>query len=251
MRHRRTRHTVYDFTHGVWYIELDLDEIEAVERRIRALSIERPNILEFRRSDHLDGVRRSPAEAVRGRVLAQGLAIDGWRVSLVTYPRVLGFVFNPVSFYLCRDRDGVLRHMIAEVNNTHGEREVYDFPRDASSGRRDYRSVAAKRMYVSPFVGADARYELRIVDESERLHIAITEWEGEERTLCAEVWLRRRALTNLEVARALVREPLVTMKTVGLIAWHAFRLKQRGLEWGRHAPRSVRRGPEPNYRHRR
>lgn len=239
VRHRRSRYTEYDFTHSVWYLELDLEEVDAVTRQIRVLSVNRPNILQFRGSDHLESDDVPLAEAVRTRLRGQGLDIDGWRISLVTYPRVLGFVFNPVSFYLCRDRDGALRHVIAEVNNTHGEREVYDFPGVPSSDRSVYQSGADKRMYVSPFIGASARYELRVLDEPDRLRVAISEREGEENTLFAGIQLRRGALTNTSLAKALARDPFVTLKTVALIAWHAWQLKRRGLEWRRHAPRPV------------
>ena len=234
VRHRRARQAEYDFTHRVWYLELDLDEIAAVAKRSRLLSVGRRGILEFRPGDHLEPPHAPLAEAVRARLRGQGLEIDGWRIALVTYPRVFGFVFNPVSFYLCRDRDGVLRHVIAEVSNTHGERTLYDFPRDPSTADPVYRSAAGKRMYVSPFIGPDARYELRVRDEATRLRISISESEGEERTLFAPMQLQRHELTDAALLRALVRDPLVTFKTVGLIGWHAWRLRRLGVKWIRH-----------------
>jgi DUF1365 family protein len=237
VRHRRSRHTDYDFTHSAWYLELDLDEVEAAGRRLRLLSTGGRHALEFRTSDHLDGSGRPLAEAVRTHLKKLGFEPQGWHVALVTYPRVLGFVFNPVSFILCRDGTGALRHVIAEVNNTHGEREVYDFPPDHARTGSVYHSTADKRMYVSPFIEASARYELRVLDESQRLQIAITEWEGTERTLFARVQLERRPLTDLELSKALVRDPLVTLKTVALIGWHALRLRLRGVRWRRHRPR--------------
>ncbi|MEZ4503997.1 MAG: DUF1365 domain-containing protein [Dehalococcoidia bacterium] len=243
VRHRRGRHTDYDFTHSAWYLELDLDEVEVAGRRLRLLSTSGRHLLEFRARDHLDGSGRPLAEAVRARLRGLGYAPAEWRIALVTYPRVLGFVFNPVSFYLCRDEAGALRHVIAEVNNTHGEREVYDFPRDPAHQGSVYRSHATKRMYVSPFIEADARYELRVLDEPERLQISITEYEGSEQTLFARMLLGRRALTDGELAQALARDPLVTLKTIVLIGWHALRLRIRGVRWQRHRPRARKAAP--------
>lgn len=236
IRHCRSRKIDYEFTHRVWYLELDLDDISRVTRQIYFFSDKRPNVLQFRSSDHFTPNAKSLASALRTHLEEHGWDITGWRIALVTYPRVFGFVFNPVSFYLCRDSEGDLRHVIAEVNNTHGERELYDFDRDTSRPDSEYRSKAEKRMYVSPFIGA-ARYELSVFDEPDQLRISISEWEGEERTLFAQMELMRSALTNEKIMKVLVREPFVTLKTIILIGWHAWRLRRRGLKWERHISR--------------
>lgn len=236
IRHSRSRKIDYEFTHRVWYLELDLDEIPLVTQKIYFFSDKRPNVLRFKSSDHFTPNAQSLATALRTRLEERGWDITGWRIALVTYPRVFGFVFNPVSFYLCRDSEGGLRHVIAEVNNTHGERELYDFDRDASMPDSEYRSKAEKRMYVSPFIGA-ARYELNVFDEPSQLRISISEWEGEERTLFAHMDLMRDALTNKRILKVLVREPFVTLKTIILIGWHAWRLRRHGLKWERHVSR--------------
>ena len=231
IRHRRDRHTTYDFTHHVWYLALDLDEVEAVDRRLWPLSFNGRNLLEIRDRDHLSGDALRPT--IDRRLRSHDLDPAGMRVTLVAYPRVAGYVFNPVSFYLCHDEAGALRLVLAEVHNTHGDREVYDFV-PVSPGGAVFRGTQDKRMYVSPFIAPDARYELLVWEAAEGLSITIREAEGEEAALFARLHARRVPLSNGTLLRLLARDPLVPLKTSALIFWHALRLWWRGVPWRRH-----------------
>lgn len=239
VRHRRQRHTLYDFTHRVWYLALDLDEVEAVDRRLPMLGVERRNLLELRDADHLEAGHGPLGDAIRERARSLGLGDQAMHITLVTYPRVLGYVFNPVSFYLCHQRldDGSERLplVVAEVHNTHGERQLYEFVRDDLDGDAPvFRAAQHKRMYVSPFIAAEARYELRVWEDERRLAISIHEYEGDERALFAAVDLERVPLTSWNVLRLLARDPIVPLKTSALIFWHAARLRLRGVPWMRY-----------------
>lgn len=233
IRHRRDRVTTYDFTHRVWYVALDLDELHEVGRRLPLLSFNRPNLLELRDADHLEGLRGGLRGSVARRLRSHDLDPARMHVTLIAYPRVLGYVFNPVSFYLCHDEAGVLRLVLAEVHNTHGGREVYDFLPEGSGGPV-FRGVQQKRMYVSPFIAPDATYELLVWEDAEQLSITIREDEGEERALFARLQMTRLPLSNGNLLRLMARDPLVPMKTSALIFWHAIRLWWRGVPWRRY-----------------
>lgn len=238
IRHRRGRLTDYDFTHHVWYLALDLDELPDVDRRLWLVAVNRRGLLELRDADHLDFASREGwRAAIDRRLAALGLVPAQIRVTLIAYPRVLGYVFNPVSFYLCRDaagdEAGTLRLVIAEVHNTHGDREVYDFlPTDV--GGPVFRGVQDKRMYVSPFIGPDARYELLVWEGGGRFAITIRETEGGEAALFARLQVRRLPLRDATVLRLLARDPLVPLKTSALIMAHALRLWWRGVPFRRY-----------------
>ena len=92
---------------------------------------------------------------------------EGWQVTLVTNLRVLGYVFNPASFYLCRDADGALRVVVVEVHNTHGERHLYTL-RGRRRGVRRLLASMDKDFYVSPFIDMDGRYTVHVRDEPAR-----------------------------------------------------------------------------------
>ncbi len=236
VRHRRTRKTDYDFTHRAWYLALDLDEVDAVAERLRLLSHNRWNLLEYRDRDHLEGPRDDLAASVRAHLAERGIEASDWRLTLIAYPRALGYVFNPASFILCHDADGALRHVIAEVHNTHGERIAYDVVSEAEGPV--YSGFADKQFYVSPFIESDARYQIRVAEQTDRIQLSIHEYEGEELTLYARAALERRPLDDRSLLGLLARDPLVPLKTIGLIFYHVVRLKLRGLRWDRFRPRA-------------
>jgi hypothetical protein len=231
VRHRRARPFVYDLEHKVYYLALDLSELDEVAHSIKLISRNRPNILSFRDGDHLDPPASDLAHELRAHLRTEGLDPEGWQVTLVTNLRVFGYVFNPASFFLCRDRSGDLRAVIVEVHNTHGGRHLYTLLR--AGDRSDLVASMDKDFYVSPFIEMVGRYTVRVRDEPTRLRITINEDQDSALLLHTSIDLTRRRLTDRSVARALVRYPFVTHKTIGMIHWHAFRLWRRGARFHR------------------
>ena len=125
---------------------------------------------------------------------------DGWRITLVTNLRVLGYVFNPASFYLCRDERATLRVVVVEVHNTHGERHLYTLRGATGDDGPPSRPSMDKDFFVSPFIEMDGRYAVRVRDEPTRLRIAINERPGRGALLHTSLVLRRRPLTDREPA---------------------------------------------------
>ena len=163
VRHRRTRPAVYELEHDVFYFALDLAEIDDVARRFRLVSRNRPNVFSFRdrRPFRAAGGRRAgggPGPPPRRRAWTR----DGWRITLIASLRTFGYVFNPASFYLCRNPEGELEVVIVEVHNTHGERHLYTLRPQATPAAH----VASmdKAFYVSPFIGMSAQYTVRVQD---------------------------------------------------------------------------------------
>ena len=95
---------------------------------------------------------------------AEGVDPEGWQVTLVTNLRSLGYVFNPASFFLCRDRSGDLQVVIVEVHNTHGERHLYVLRGEPDA--RAFVDSMDKAFYVSPFIEMAGRYTVRVRDEA-------------------------------------------------------------------------------------
>lgn len=232
VRHRRARPFVYELEHDVYYAALDLSELDDVARANRLLSRNRRSILTFRDRDHMDPPADDVANAIHAHLRADGFDTDGWRITLVTNLRVFGYVFNPASFFLCRDRDGELRVVVIEVHNTHLERHLYTL-RPASEAA-DFRSSMDKDFYVSPFLEMTGSYTVRVRDEASRLRITINEHEDDELKLHTSVDLRRIPLTDRNLARMLIRHPFVTHKTIAMIHVHAWRLWRRGARFHRH-----------------
>ncbi|CAN5659567.1 DUF1365 domain-containing protein [soil metagenome] len=237
--HRRAR-PAYAMEHAVYYFALDLDELDDVARDIRLVSRNRRNVLGFRDDDHWPEPTADLRATVLDHLRAQGEDPTGWRITLVTNLRVLGYVFNPASFYLCRDAQGALRVVIVEVHNTHLERHQYTL-RPRSDGPRFVASMD-KAFYVSPFIDMEGHYTVHVQDQPTSLRIAINERQGDEPVLATSLVLERRRMTNRSVLRMLLRHPLMTQRTIGLIHVHAFRLWRRGVRFQRHGTRFQRHG---------
>lgn len=233
VRHRRVGPIEYALEHDVFYLALDLDELDEVDRRLRLLSRNRRNVVEFRDADHWPEPASDLRETVRRHLRGQGEDPTGWHITLVTNPRVLGYVFNPASFYLCHDRAGALRVVVVEVHNTpHLERHLYTL-RPMSPGPHFVASMD-KAFYVSPFLDMDGRYTVHVRDDQARLHIAINERQGDVPLLATSLVLERRPLTDRRLLRMLLRHPLSTQRTIGHIYLHAWRLWRRGVPFRRH-----------------
>ncbi|MEZ0241265.1 MAG: DUF1365 domain-containing protein, partial [Chloroflexota bacterium] len=207
--------------------------------RLRLLSRNRRNLLQVRDDDHWPEPATDLRETVLAHLRAEGEDPTDWRITLVTNPRTFGHVFNPASFYLCRDAAGVLRMVIVEVHNTHGERHLYTLRPSTRMGHpapADEPFVASmgKDFYVSPFIDLAGRYTVHVADRPHDLRIAIALRMDDGPLLSTSLVLARRPLRDRTIARMLVRHPLVTLKTIGLIHWHAFRLWRRGIPFLRH-----------------
>jgi hypothetical protein len=232
VRHRRSRPFVYELDHSVYYFALDLDELDEVDAGLRLVGRNRANLLSFRDSDHMLPPAADLPAAVRAHLRDNGFDPADWQITLVTNLRVFGYVFNPASFYLCRDAAGELRVVVVEVNNTHGERRLYTL-RPAIQGE-EHRASMDKDFYVSPFIDMDAGYTVRVWDRPKDLRIAINVTERGLPLLSTSLVLRRIPLTNRAVTQMLVRYPLITLKTIAMIHWHALRLWQKGARFHRH-----------------
>lgn len=238
VRHRRARPFTYGLEHDVFYLALDLGELDELAARSRLIGRNRRAILGFRDADHLPGGSTDLDRDIRGVLRADGVEARDWQITLITNLRVFGYVFNPASFYLCRDRAGALRRVIVEVHNTFGERHLYVLRPSADQGPA-FEAGMAKDFFVSPFISLDGSYAVHVRDDAEGVRIAIALRQGGAPMLSTSLVLGRRPLTDRALLRALLRYPFVTQRTIVLIHWHALRLWLRGAPFFRHGRSSA------------
>jgi uncharacterized protein len=236
VRHRRSHPFSYGLEHDVWYAALDLSELDALDAQLRLFGRNRRGVAVFRDADHLPVPAHALPEEIRAHLRAEGEDPTGWRVMLVTNLRVLGHVFNPASFFLCRDAAGTLRVVVVEVHNTFGGRHLYTL-RPRRAGRASggsLRAGMAKDFFVSPFIAMEGRYAVSVRDEPAGLRLAINLRQDGRPLLSTSLVLRRLELTDRNLLRLLLRHPLVTRKTTALIHLHALALWLRGAPFFRH-----------------
>jgi DUF1365 family protein len=226
--HRRLRPRPHRLRIRVFWMLFDLDEIDALPRRLRLFSHNRFNALSFHDADHGDGSGRPLRPQIQKHLLDAGIDLEGGRVRLLCMPRVFGYAFNPLSVYFCNDCRGALRALVYEVHNTFGERHSYLIPAD-NTAAAVVAQQCRKRFYVSPFMDMDLHYRFRVALPGERVSVAINACNGDEPQLAAALAGDRRALSDAMLARVLVSHPLLTLKVIAAIHWHALRLVLKGF----------------------
>lgn len=237
--HQRLRPRRHQLRRRVFWLLLDLAEIDTLARRLRLFSRNRRNLFAFFDRDHGDGSDRPLREQVEARMAAIGVDLAGGAIRLLTMPRVLGYVFNPISVYYCHAPDGRLAALSYEVTSTFGERRFYDLavaPRDSDGV---FRQTSSKTLYVSPFLDMEMRYHFRGGIPGERIALAVGCDDPHGRVLNASLWGERRLLGDRTLLRAAAGYPLMTAGVVAAIHWEALILWLKGV------PVTLARRPKP------
>jgi DUF1365 family protein len=223
--HRRLGGPSHGFRYAVFMTLLDLDELPQLDAGLRLFGHRKARPLRFADADHFDGSPRGVRAALEHAVRAEGHRMPPGRVELLTNCRVLGYVFNPVSFFYCYDDADRLSLVVAEVNNTFGDRHAYLLP--VADGGFEWRRK--KLMHVSPFNPADAgTYWVEAPPPGERIEVAIDLTRSGETVVASRLSLATRPLTDAAVASALARFPFMTAKVTAAIHLEALRLWWKG-----------------------
>jgi len=259
--HARLSPRSHRFVYRIFLFAIDLDELDEVDRRVSAFSLGRPNLYSFRDADYFPsgealhnadaaaaGGRQAPPPGRPGltlkqRVMAQavrhGVDVAGGRVILVTLPRVLGFLFNPVSFYFCYDRQGTPVAAIAEVTNTFREMKSFFLGSEAfSPGAGGFQLRLPKHFYVSPYSDVDVAFDFTLRPPESQLAIQIDDYTGAHRTLTTLLTGERRPLTNPRLIWFSIKYPFITLRVIFLIHWHALLLWFKRVPWFAKSARS-------------
>ncbi len=262
--HARFHPRAHRFAYRLFFLALDLDELPALARRLRLLRIDRPGLLSFRQRDHLplheplhnpSAPRSAPPDpdsTLKTRVLtllaSRGIAAPAdARVLLLTLPRVLGYQFNPVSFYFVTAPDGSPLAALAEVTNTFRETKAYVLgpdtlePRSSAALPSAFRLRIPKHFYVSPFSNVDLAFDFRLRPPGARLALQIDDFDGARRTLLSTVTsvAAPRPLRDRTLAWLSLKYPLVTLKVIAAIHWEALRLWTKRVPWFAKAARAA------------
>lgn len=234
VRHTRHRPVRHAFRYPAYFLRLPMRRLDAALAGHRLLSRNRFNLLAFHDADHGDRTRPLPLVAwIDGLLAGEGVSDADGELWLHTFPRVLGYAFKPVSFWFCHRRDGALRAIVCEINNTFGERHCYLL------AHRDGRSIVAgeeleatKIFHVSPFCAVSGGYRFRFLDARAR-SVARIEYDDPavaRPLLSTSLSGDLIPLSDRALAAAFVRVPLFTFGVIARIHWQALRL------WIKRAP---------------
>lgn len=233
VRHRRLRPSVNAFDYGVYYLRLPLRSMNSGATPVfasRLLSHNRFNLLSFHDKDHGDA-RQPLLHWIEALLRKEGICDADGEIWLQAFPRVLGYVFNPVSFWFCHRSDGALRAVLCEVRNTFGERHCYLLDEgDAMNYGAD--TTARKIFHVSPFCAVEGEYRFRFmrssqtIGERDKEHTVarIDYHDATGPLLLTSISGISHAVCDTVVARAFFLYPLMSFGVIAKIHWQALRL---------------------------
>lgn len=227
--HRRLRPRPHRLRYRLAEGLFDLDELDALDGRLRLFSRGRFNLFAFHDRDYGDGSETPLRAQIEAHLRGAGLAPDGGAIRLLAMPRLLGHVFNPIAIWFCHRRDGSLLALIYEVTNTLKQRHSYLIPVTGADGEGAIRQSCAKRLYVSPFLDMDMIYDFAVRPPGETIQVVVNGRDGEGPLIFASFAGRRRAFTDRALLRLFVTIPLFTLKTVAGIHWEALKLWLKGI----------------------
>lgn len=230
VRHSRLRPAANAFEYGVYFIRLPLRAIGQAPFKFRLFSRNTFNLLSFRDQDHGDG-RQPLIDWIDALLKNEGIGDADGEIWLQAFPRVLGYVFNPVSFWFCHRSDGQLRAILCEVRNTFGEKHRYLL--DTGAGMAYGIELAAKKQFhVSPFCAIEGGYRFRFMHSMqqignqpiERTVARIDHDDAAGPLLLTSISGTSYALSDRIAAKAFFSYPLMTFGVIAKIHWQALRL---------------------------
>lgn len=216
------------FKHRVAMVEVDIDRLNEASALSRLFSVGKGNAISFRETDHGARNNATPLRAwAEGRYAEAGIYLDGGAIKLVTFPRVLGYGFAPISIWYGYGPDGALRGAIYEVHNTFGETHSYV----SALGQADVRERADKEFHVSPFFDVSGEYRFTLRLGEERMALVVENISADGRHHVASLALQATALSTPAILKWLVTIPISGIGVLIAINWQALRLWLKGARY--------------------
>jgi uncharacterized protein len=232
--HNRLAPKPHRFNYGVFMFYIDLDEIALLQQKFGMFSHNKFNFFSFRDSEHLQlpadtpDTTKTTKEHITDYLQENGIAFLKGRIMLLTNLNVLGYNFNPVSFYYCFDENNETVCCIAEVSNTFREMKPYLIGKENLS-EGNFHLNTKKYFYVSPFIDHDTDFDFNLRIPGEKLNIRIDDYKEGERFFISTLTGTKKPFSNANLLKYSLRFPLITLKIITLIHWNALLLWSKKL----------------------
>jgi DUF1365 family protein len=227
--HNRLEPKPHRFHYNVFMFYIDLDEVEILRKKLFLLSHNKFNFFNFKDGEHLQlpagkpDTSKTTKQHIIDYMQQNGVSWTGGKIMLLTNLNVLGYNFNPVSFYFCFNAQQQPVCAIAEVSNTFREMKPYFLGVDELQEGR-FKLNTKKYFYVSPFIDHDTDFDFTLAIPGEKLNIKIDDYQNGKRFFISTLTGKRRALTNTNLFWYALRFPFITLRIIALIHWHALLL---------------------------
>ena len=226
--HKRFKPKVHFFKYKVFSLLIDLSELNVLEKKINFFSHNSFNLISFFDKDHGERDGSSLIDWVKKNLKENNIFFEDIKIKLLCYPRILGYVFNPLSVFYVYDKKDDLISILYEVKNTFGEQHTYIFKAENNTLLQHN---CAKKFHVSPFIEMNCNYFFRILRPSEKISVVIDQYQLNEKILFASQEGKRVDFNSKELLKSYLKHPLMTFKIISAIHFEAFKLWIKGIRF--------------------
>ena len=227
--HKRFKPKIHFFKYKVFSLLIDLSELELLDKNLKIFSYNKFNIVSFYDRDHGARDGSSIKEWVIDNLKKNNIDNENIQIKLLCYPRIYGYVFNPLSVFYIYDNNSNLISVMYEVKNTFGEQHTYIFKTDIDQNLIQHK--CKKKFHVSPFIEIDCIYFFRLLKPGRKISVIIDQNDKEGKILYASQDGVRIEMTNANFIKSYLKHPLMTFKIILAIHFEAFKLWSKGIKF--------------------
>ena len=226
--HKRFKPKIHFFKYKVFSLLIDLSELNNLDKKIGFFSYNKFNLISFFDKDHGDRDGSSVINWVKKNLKENDVNCENIRIKLLCYPRIFGYVFNPLSIFYVYDKNDKLISLLYEVKNTFGEQHTYIFKIKENNLLKHN---CEKKFHVSPFIEMNCSYFFRTLKPADKISIIIDQYQLNEKILYASQDGKRTDFTTSELIKSYLKHPLMTFKVIAAIHFEAFKLWTKGIRF--------------------
>ena len=227
--HKRFKPKVHSFNYSVFSLLIDLSELDLMNNSLRIFSYNKFNIVSFYSKDHGPRDGSSLRNWVIENLQKNNIETEGIQIKLLCYPRIFGYVFNPLSVFYIYNKNSELISILYEVKNTFGEQHTYIFKTKKNENLIQH--ICKKKFHVSPFIKMDCIYFFRLLKPGNRVSVIIDLQDQEGKILFASQDGEKSELNNKNLIRSYIKHPLMSFKIIVAIHFEAFKLWSKGIKF--------------------
>ena len=227
--HKRFKPKVHFFKYKVFSILIDISEINLLHKNLKIFSHNRFNIISFYDADHGPRDGTSVKKWVIKNLKDNQIDTQDIKIKLLCYPRIFGFVFNPLSVFFIYNKKSELISILYEVKNTFDEQHTYIFK--SRENENPIKHTCKKKFHVSPFIEMNCTYFFKILKPGDKISVIIDQYDEEGKLLYASQDGSRIELNNKNLFLSYLKHPLMTFKIIAAIHFEAFKLWIKGIKF--------------------
>ena len=226
--HKRFKPKEHFFKYKVFSLLLDLSELSLLDNELKIFSYNKFNILSFYDIDHGPRDGTSLISWVKENLNSNNINSNEIKIKLLCYPRVWGYIFNPLSIFFVYDKNSSLISILYEVKNTFGEQHTYVFKIDKDN--QLFEHSCKKKFHVSPFIEMNCLYYFKILKPTDKLSVVINQNDDNGKLLFASQDGLKNELNNKNLMISYISNPLMSFKIIGAIHFEALKLWIKGIK---------------------